>query len=522
VDGAPVQTESHQASVVILALSGLTLALGFAFQVVLAAKVGAGREMDIYLVAITLPTAAAALAITVLPATLVPLIKARLASPGSQEWHGFFASAAGFAAVIAAVLVVPLELAARPVVRMVAPGFDPEAVAAAAWLLRLMLIGSWFDAIRGVQSAAFYAQERFWQPQLAPSLKHVVMLASAVWLLPKLGLPGLALGWTLGSVAMWLALDPASVLPKTGSAGRGLSAPPAVRSFRLAVPVLMVALLGQVTPLIDRLVASMLAPGSISYLGYGAKIMEVMLRTTPMAVALALFPRLSAQAGAAEWPEFGRTISAGLRKIALTSVPLAVAVVMLCRPLVIVLFQRGVFDATATAGVATAVGWYAVAFVPAAAAGMLAQAIYATQRAWTLAAITAGAVAVNIGLDFLLAKAVGFAGVAIAFVAVSTMLCFALLGVVRGDLAAVGWSDLRRACGEVMVAVAAMAATLLVWSRLAPLGARPGAQLAFAVAGRAGLALAMYVVVLLLVGNAEVRWAAGRVHEMLVVRPRTK
>ncbi len=63
-----------------------------------------------------------------------------------------------------------------------------------------------------------------------------------------------------------------------------------------AVPAaFIVVLLQQITPLLDRLAASLLPTGAISYLGYAGKIPDVFLRTITLAIVLASFPRQSRQ-----------------------------------------------------------------------------------------------------------------------------------------------------------------------------------------------------------------------------------
>lgn len=494
-----------RARTTILALSVLTLALGFAVQVVIAAKLGTGRMMDVYLMAITLPTIFAVLSITVIPLALVPVLREHLAPQHSESLTRLFGGIGAAIGLVAMALVVALILGADLVVRVLAPGFDPEAVRATATLLRIMLLGSVFDALRGVQMAAFYARERFFLPQLAPSLNHLVVLASALLLLDPMGLPGIAVGWAAGSALMFATMVPgiyrAGLIDASGFGVRR----DALRSLRLFLPVLLATLLFQATPLFDRLIASTLPTGAISFLGYGSKMLEIMMRTAPMAITLAAFPRLSGLAADLSWEEFRATLVSGLRQIMLCSVPLAVLVVLVREPLIRALFQRGAFDESATAGVALAVGWYAIAFTPAAGAHFLSHALYATKNAWTLVRVWSVAVIVNVALDLVLAKFLGYSGIAVAFVAVSTLLFFSLTGALHKRHHGIDWGSILKAVGQTVVAALPAAAVVVV---LRSTLLRPGLSEIRLLAGLAGigaLCIATYALTLLVLGNAEVR-----------------
>jgi len=515
VDDVLQRTEPEvpdRARTTILVLSVLTLALGFAVQVVIAAKLGTGRMMDVYLMAITLPTIFAVLSISVIPLGLVPVFKQKLATEDPDELGTFFGGICTAIGMIALALVAGLILGADHVVRILAPGFDAAAVHASATLLRVMLLGSLFDGLRGVQMAFYYARERFFLPQLAPSLNHLVVLASAILLLGPMGLPGIAIGWAVGSLLMFVTMVPGIRRAGLIRAAWFRLRDNALGALGLLVPVLLATLLFQATPVFDRLIASTLPTGAISYLGYGSKMLEIMMRTAPMAITLAAFPRLSGLAAELSWDEFRASLVSGLRQVTLSSLPLAVLVVLVREPLIRALFQRGAFDESATAGVALAVGWYAVAFVPAAGAHYLSHALYATKNAWTLVRVWSVALIANVILDVVLARAVGYSGIAIAYVGVSILLFVSLTRALHKRHHGLAWGGVLTAVGQAVVAAFPAAAIIIL---LRPVLLRPGLTELRLLGGLAcvgALALAAYVVALLLLGNQEVREVARRLH----------
>ncbi len=490
-------------------LSGLTLALGFAVQVALAAALGTGRAMDVYLVAVTLPTLLAVMALAVFPFYLVPALKACAAAGREEEAAALAGWVTRRTALAALALVAALAAAAGPAVRLVAPGLAAGETRRAVTLLRIMLAGSFFDLLRGVLTAVEYARESFVRPQLAPSFNHAVLLASVLFLLGPLGLEGLAAGWALGSLVMFLAMLPAlrgvRLLP--GGGPLPAFAASAIRGGLL--PIVIVAGLAQLSPVVDRLVASLLPEGSISYLGYGSKLLEILMRTIPMAVALTAFPVLSAHAARGDRDGLARASGEGMRMALLGSVPLALTVLVFRVPLVSVLFQRGAFDAEATRNVATACAWYAAAFVPATAAYVLTQVCFALRRTWLLAGVLAASLLATVALDLGLARLLGFAGVALAFLLVSAMQALLLWGYLRFRRRLQGAATLLPFAGQLALACAAMGG---VWAGLhAAAGSWAAGRPAFwlglnVVAGAAAFAGALWGA-----RNAEARAVAAAV-----------
>lgn len=419
----PLQLRSRAfgSAVLITLLSAVTILLGLAVQLVLANKLGATRAMDVYLVSIALPTLIANLSLTTGTLGLVPVFKTAMVQAGAGEAWGSCIRTALLAGVLSLAGLLPIVAFAEPLIHLMAPGLaGPDAVLAAG-LLRIVSIGTLFDAQRGVLCAFYYARERFLVPQLAPSLNHLVMLMSAVYAFDQVGLWGLACGWAAGSVLMWLVMLMAALREHGLPLHKRSPLPRLQRLAALMLPAAMVGLSSLATPLIDRAVASQLPVGSISYLGYAAKIQEIFIRMIPMAVTLTLFPMISGSAARKEWPQVRGLVTAGARWMLLGSVPVAAIAGLMREPLVAALFERGAFVRSATEGVSSVLAWYAVAFVADSLTYFLAYVSFATGRQRLLVRTSLLVVGMTFALDVSLSRRWGVDGIAAAHLAVSCL-----------------------------------------------------------------------------------------------------
>ena len=494
-----------QSIALISALSFATLGAGLAVQVVLAARLGTSQEMDAYLVAITLPTLIAAVALIAFPSVLVPILKERLALGKRREAWDAFIHTFTLAGLISLGMAFLMFLGAPSIIRMAAPGFDADATRLTAMLLRFMIIGAVFDVLRGMLSAHFYAQERFFLPQFVPIVNHLIMLFAAVYLLTFMGLQGLAIAWAAGSAAMFIVLFLVAAKENEFRIDLGLQDPAVRKVASLFLPAIIVAALNQATPLVDRVVASTLPVGSVSYLGYGSKILEIMMRTVPMGVALALFPVLSHRAAGQEWADLAETILSGMRWMILGTVPLAIVVASLRVPLVTLFFERGVFDKIATEGVSEALGWYAWALIPGSLTFLLTFAFFSLQELWLLARIGLMNLVGTALLDYLLASLLGFSGIPVAALGLSVLWALTMVTILARRFLVIRREAILVFGLQVIAAGAAMGlVTSLLWSFAGSRGDH-GVLLAAEILGVSFVAMVLYLLVLHLFGNADVQ-----------------
>jgi putative peptidoglycan lipid II flippase len=455
--GSAVENVIIQSGSIILSLSVITLLLGLLVQVGLAAMLGTGREMDAYLVAIGLPTFLTVVSLNVCNSALVPLFKAQLHLPDSEIPRNTSRNIFMEFCLLSLLLVLAVFFLAGPIVRAMAPGLDEPTFQLAAGLLRIMILGSFFDIQRGFLTAFFYARERFFAPQVVPILNHAILLLGLVFLFRPAGLPGIAWAWTFGSLAMFLPLlVPFLRETGVGKPPRGLTA----GVWSVLLPTLIVVILQQTTPLLDRLAASLLPSGSISSLGYAGKIPEILMRTIPMAVGLASFPLLSQQALERDISALRSLSMFAIRSIILFSIPLAFFLFSMRLPLTVLLFQRGQFDASASQSVSEILKWYAVAFIPGSILYPLANVGFALRRPWKIAGLSFLGACGTLFLNLALVRILGPEGVAVSYLITTSALAAIFILWLAGEMHT---SPLLPEPAWIMKILGASGLCLIVW-----------------------------------------------------------
>ncbi len=489
--------------------------LGVVRQMVFGHYFGTGPAMDAYVAAQRVPEAIFfVVAGGALGSAFIPLFTGRLAR-GETESAWKLASAI---INILLIVLVPLSLLcivfAPWLVRvLIAPALPPDVQAQIVALMRVMLLSTAIFGVSGVVMGILNAHQHFLLPALAPILYNLALIGGGIWGGETgLGPMGPAIGTVLGAVAHLLIQVPGLI--RYGArywpiVGRG--DPGVLQVGKLMAPRVLGVAAVQVNMLVTNNLASRLGSGAIAALEYAWLIMLLPQGVFAQAVGTAVFPTFAEQAAREETDALRQTLSLMLRVIVAVTLPAAVGLMTLGRPIIALVFQRGEFDAASTQAVAWGLLFFAVGLVGMSAIEVLARAFYALHDTWTPALAALLSVALNVLLGRLLPllfTALGWmphGGLALASaLAMTTQMAVLLVLIYRRiggfDVRGLAWQALR-----VLLAAVGMGAALIGWMHVAP------ESILVQGVGGVMVGVVVYVVLALLLRIEELKQAAGMV-----------
>jgi len=180
------------------------------------------------------------------------------------------------------------------------------------------------------------------------------------------------------------------------------------------VPTVVGLAVNDINQVVDTILASLLAEGSVSWLFYASRLTQLPLGLVGIAVGTAILPTLAAQSARGDDEELKKTISFGLRVVLFLTLPAIVGLVVLRLPITALLFQRGEFSLADTEATARAVYAYALGMWAAGGIRILASAFYSVKDTRTPFLTATAAMGVNIFLNLALMTVLGHAGLALA------------------------------------------------------------------------------------------------------------
>ena len=197
--------------------------------------------------------------------------------------------------LITLILVVLAGLAAifaLPIVHYVlAPGFSPEQQVLTATLMRGMLVGTVIFGASGLVMGALNATQHFVAPAAAPVAYNLSIIAAAYWLAPTMGVYGLVVGIVGGSLAHLLVQLPVLVRKGAQYTPSLTLRDPGVRTVaKLMGPRVLGLFFVQMQFVINTILASSLAVGSLSALSYGFMLMLLPQGIIAQSIATTPFP----------------------------------------------------------------------------------------------------------------------------------------------------------------------------------------------------------------------------------------
>jgi len=135
----------------------------------------------------------------------------------------------------------------------------------------------------------------------------------------------------------------------------------------------------QLNVIVNTFLASYLPEGSISYLYYADRLLEFPMGVFAIAIATAVLPSLSEEAARGDREAVKETFSFALRLTFFVILPAMAGLIVLRRPILNLLFQRGAFSAFSTEMTAQALFYYALGLVAFAGVRIIVPVFYSLQ-----------------------------------------------------------------------------------------------------------------------------------------------
>ncbi|MEA1921801.1 MAG: murein biosynthesis integral membrane protein MurJ [Pseudomonadota bacterium] len=418
----------------------LSRILGFVRDMVTANYLGTSIYADAFFVAFRIPNLLRRLfGEGSLTAAFVPVFSTYLAAGKRLEARDIAQTAMTLTAICLTLVTILGIIFSPLIISFIAPGFavTPEKYELAVFLNRLMFPYILLISLVALAMGILNADGHFLTPAIAPVLLNICMIGAALSLTPFLDNAALALaiGVLAGGLAQLMLQLP--VLKKHGFPWRPrfqFKHPAIKRVIVLMGPSLIGLGITQITIFFNTLLASYLVDGSISYLYFADRLIQFPLGIFAVALGTAVLPALSHAAAEKKWHDFSITFSLALRLLMFITLPAMAGLIILSKPIVFLLFERGQFGAHSTDMVAQTIIAYAAGLWAYAALRIIVPAFHSLQDTKTPVKVGAIALVVNLICAFVLMHFFQHLGLALATAISSAVNCLLLLALLKRRL----------------------------------------------------------------------------------------
>jgi putative peptidoglycan lipid II flippase len=422
-----------RSGLVVSTMTMLSRVLGLARDVVIAALLGAGQGADAFFVAFKVPNFLRRLfAEGAFNQAFVPVLSEYATQRTREEVRELLDAVAGSLAAVLLLITALAMLAAPWLVWLFAPGFarDPEKLALTADMLRLTFPYLLLISLTAFAGSVLNTWNRFAVPAFTPVLLNLSLIGAALLLTPLVSEPSLALAWGVLIAGAAQLLFQVPFLARLGLIPRPwphFAHDGVRRILRLMAPALFGVSVSQINLLLDTVLASLLAAGSVSWLYYSDRLVELPLGVFGIAIGTVILPALSKRHAEQSGEHFARMLDWAIRAVLLLGLPAALALAVLAEPLLITLFHYGAMTDHDIAMAAMSLRAYALGLVAFMLIKVLAPGFFARQDTKTPVKIGIVAMVANMVFNLLLIWPLAHAGLALA-TALSAFLNAGLLG----------------------------------------------------------------------------------------------
>ena len=461
--------------------------LGLARDQVLAFYFGADDVNDAFRVASRIPNLVRDLfAEGAMSAAFVPTFTRHLTLYGrARAWH-LACSVINALLIVTGGIVLAGIFFAEPLVRLFASEFSsvPGKLELTIFLTRISFPFLTLVAIAAVLMGMLNSLGHFFVPALSPAMFNVAVVLISLTLIPFADAIGLqpitivALATLVGGlgqlVIQWppLRKEGFRYRPVLDLKDEGLH-----KVLLLMGPGTIGMAATQINVFVNTVLATGQGTGAVSYLDFAFRLMYLPIGLFGVSIATAATPAISRMVAQRDFGRVRSTLANALGLMLFLNLPATIGLMVLARPIVAVIFERGRFTPTDTINTAAALQFYALGLIGYSVVRIISPTFYALGRSRVPVIVSAASVLLNVVLNITLVQTLGYRGLALGASLTAIVNASVQLLLLRREIQGLEGSRIATAFVRVIAASAVMGAVSWLTYDLM-LGALPGSSLA--------------------------------------------
>jgi putative peptidoglycan lipid II flippase len=444
------QHTAFSATLLLMAAITLSRVIGYIREAYIAYAFGAGKLVDAYGAAFTLPdflnyiVAGGTASIT-----FITIYTRFLAEKREQDAQKTFSIIITVMTTVLIAGTILAEIFAPQLVGRIVPGFTAEQMRLCVHLTRILLPAQIFFYVGGVVSAVLLSNRLFLLPAFGPLVYNVFIIAGGALGGHRLGIASLAYGALVGSVAgpfLFNAIGAAKI--GTGYKPSFDLKNPAFREWvKLSIPLMVGVSLVTFDDWFLRYFASS-GIGDIARLNYAKRLFAVPIAVLGQATGQASLPFFSRLFGEKKFAEFADTVNASVYRITAASLLMTGLMMAIALPLIDLVYRRGRFTFADSESTALYFFWFSLSLAMWSSQALYARAFYASGNTLTPMIATSIITVASFPMYALLFRTLSITGLAIAsdLGITANAIAIALLLHIRGmvPLGGMNWKELSK------------------------------------------------------------------------------
>ena len=400
---------------------------GFLRELALSYFYGASNISDAYLISITIPMVIFAFVGKALSTSFVPMYASVENDLGEKKAMNFTRNLISHLLLIMTLFVAVSYIFTPQIVKLFASGFDNNTSEITINFSRITIFGIYSMMIVNIFSALLQYKNHYVLPALTGIMMNAIVIASMYfsWVYQELTI--LPIGTLISMIAQILLLTP--VMKKIGfklniyfqKNDQNIK-----EMIYLSIPVIAGVSVNEVNVLVDRTIASNVSIGGISALNYANKLNGFIYGIFVLSIVTVLYPTIIKKINQGDNEGFLNSFREATMSVVLLVLPAAIGLMVLPKPIISFLYERGAFDENAVAITSSALFFYSFGIIGVSLRFVISRVYYALKDTKTPMINGIYGVLINIFLNIILSRYLGIGGLALA-TSISALITTSLL-----------------------------------------------------------------------------------------------
>ena len=348
-------------------------------------------------------------------ASFIPVFNSRLEKKGRKEAYRFANNFITIISIFAIVVTVVAMFFSDAIVGIMGGTYTAETIALSSKLFTIMLPLVVLSVIAYSLIGILQSLEEFNIPAAMSVVSNGVIIAYYLFFFDKFGIIGLAVTFVIGWGTQVLIQVP--FLYQNGYRYRPVIdfKDPGIKEISvLVLPVMVSTWMQPVNQLVNTRVANSVHEEWGVALGYANNLFTIIAGVFVLSVANVIFTKLSKVSAHDDDVQFGETMCATVRSLFYFLTPMMMGFILLSKPVIRIIYERGEFTPASTALTSTALVFYSLGIIGYGLQTILSRGFYAQKDGKTPMIMSVIAIGINALLSFTLVHRLGIGGLALA------------------------------------------------------------------------------------------------------------
>lgn len=410
--------------------------LGYFRDMLVASMFGAGFYADAFYAAFRIPNLFRRLfGESSLNAVFVPVFSEVLQKKQKQEVENFISAVSTVMFIMLSIITILGLTLAFPITKLITWGFPQEKIILTSKLLQTMFPYMILICFAALWLSILNCLKIFFIPAMSSSSLSITEIIFVLFIAYSLSehqrVYGLAISVLAGGLLQFfinylMVANQYKIKLELGKIFYYLSLPEIKKMYLLFIPIILGFSTDQINALVDTLCASFLKEGSITALYYSNRLMQLPLALFAISMVTVALPQMSSEAVSNNYDELKQTLIQSIRNITFFILPAAIGLIILGKPIIKVLFERGKFTQQATYMTYSCLTFYSLGLLSFSLSKIFISVFYALKNTKYPVKIAFYTLILNIVLNIIFMQFLAVGGLALA-TSISSTIAVALL-----------------------------------------------------------------------------------------------